>query len=87
MIESIAGVHIVDFFVLIIVFFSALIALIRGFAREFLGILGWVGAVFVTLYGLPYIRPVARNMVDNPIIADIGGGAFLLSTHSLLSHL
>jgi membrane protein required for colicin V production len=47
----------VDIVVLGVLAISALLAFVRGFVREVLGIGAWVGAVIVALWGYPYARP------------------------------
>jgi membrane protein required for colicin V production len=47
----------VDIVVLGVLAISALLAFMRGFVREVLGIGSWVGAVIVSIWGFPYARP------------------------------
>lgn len=75
--ETIMGINIPDLALLAVIIISTLISLMRGFAREFLGILGWIGAVFITLYGFKYVRPLVRHWIETTIIADITAGAVL----------
>ena len=56
---------------------SALIAFGRGFVHELLAVAGWVGAVFATIYGLPYLKPYAREMIAIGLIADFVAGAVI----------
>lgn len=62
----------VDGALIVVLLGSCLIGLVRGFTREFLGIVNWVGAIFLTLYGFPLLSPMARSHISNPFIADIG---------------
>lgn len=73
-----------------ILLISALLAYARGFVHEVLSLLGWVGAAVITLYGFPYVKPYARDLLpDMPMIADLAAGAVLfvvaLMTLSILS--
>ena len=47
----------VDIVVLGVLAISALLAFLRGFVREVLGIGSWIGAVIVAIWGFPYARP------------------------------
>jgi membrane protein required for colicin V production len=50
----------VDLVVLGVVVVSAVLALMRGFVREVLGIGAWVGAAIVALWGAPGLEPRVR---------------------------
>lgn len=71
----------IDFAVLIILGLSIVIGILRGATREILGIAGWVGAFVVVFYGLPLFRPLGRQYIHNPMIADaiVAGILFILS--------
>lgn len=62
-----------DGIILLCILFSGIFALYRGLVRELLGITAWILAVLGALYGLIYVRPYFRKMIDNPTIADIIG--------------
>jgi membrane protein required for colicin V production len=47
----------VDLIVLGVLAISALLAFMRGFVREVLGVGSWVGAIIVAIWGFPYARP------------------------------
>ncbi len=66
-----------DLIVLLVLVLSALLAFARGFVHEVLAVAGWIGAILATIYGLPYVRPYARTLVDNPAVADIAAGLAL----------
>lgn len=66
-----------DVIVVLVLLISALLAFARGFVHEVLAVGGWVGAVVVTIYGLPWVRPYARMLVDDPTLADVGAGLVL----------
>lgn len=50
---------------------SCLVGLLRGFTRELLGIINWVGAILLTLYGVSVLTPFARSHITNPFVADM----------------
>lgn len=66
-----------DITVGVIVLISAVIAYARGLVHEVLAVAAWVGAFFAALYGFPYLRPLARQMVEIEIIADFGAGVVI----------
>ena len=79
-----------DIIVLAILAISALFAFFRGFVKEVLSIMGWVGAALVAIWGFPYARPLARNLIPYPEIADVATGAVLfivaLVVFGLIAH-
>ncbi|MEQ8196273.1 MAG: CvpA family protein [Rhodospirillales bacterium] len=66
-----------DLAVLFIVLLSALLAFARGFVHEVLSIAGWVGAIFATIYGFPYVKPFARDLISWKFVADIAAGTVI----------
>jgi membrane protein required for colicin V production len=70
-----------DLAVLGIVLLSAIFAFARGFVREALSIVAWVGAGAVTLYGFNWVytqvEPLAHNALLSQLIA--GFGLFVVS--------
>ncbi len=67
----------VDIAVGLVLLISAFLAYSRGFVHELLSVAGWIGAILVTLYGLPLIKPYARQLISYEIIADVGSGIIL----------
>ena len=66
----------VDYVILGIVGLSALISIIRGFVREALSLLGWIGAIWI---GLTFCKPVAVLMTDLVSVPSVRvAGAFLV---------
>src|SRR5690606_15424204 len=59
-----------DLLVAGVLIFSGLLALWRGFVKEVLSLLGWVGAAVGAVYLFPYLRPVARTYIANSFLAD-----------------
>lgn len=61
-----------DVVVLLVVVLSGLLAFARGFVHEVLAVGGWVGAILATIYGLPYVRPFAQQMIGTDPVPVIG---------------
>lgn len=84
------GLQILDAVVLVVLTVSGIFAFMRGFVHELLALGGWVGASFVALYGLPLVRPLARNWISLSWAADIAAGALLfvgsLAVFALVTH-
>ena len=66
-----------DWAALAVVLVSAVVALARGFVREVLAIVGWIGAILGTLYAFPFAQQIARKYIEWPIVADIVAGVVL----------
>ena len=71
----------VDLAVIAVILLSALFAFARGFVREALSIVAWVGAALITLYGFHYVDGIVAKFVTTPLLADLiaGAGLFLVS--------
>ncbi len=67
----------VDIAVGLVLLISAFLAYSRGLVHELLSVAGWLGAIGVTFYGLPLIRPYARELISYEIAADVGAGIIL----------
>ncbi|MBV9653282.1 MAG: CvpA family protein [Acetobacteraceae bacterium] len=70
----------VDLAVFGVLAISALLAFVRGFAREVLGIGAWVGALFVAMWAFPFGRPHVRAWLGQPDLVDpvTFGGVFVI---------
>ena len=70
----------VDFVVLLVVAFSAMMAFMRGFVREILGLGAWIGAGVTAYVFFPTVQPIMRKTIGNPDLADpiAFGGVFLV---------
>jgi len=68
-------INAVDVAVLAVLLISAVLAFLRGFVHEVLGIGAWVGAALATLYGFPHAQPHARDLIAIDLVADIVAGA------------
>jgi membrane protein required for colicin V production len=67
-------VNFVDIVVLAVIGLSTLLALGRGFVKEVLSVLGWIGAAiatFLIFFYVPQVREFARAQITEPVIADI----------------
>ena len=74
-----------DIGVIAIIGLSAVFAFARGFVREALSIVAWVGAGFVALYGHDYVIAIVDRMVHNPLLSQLiaWGGLFIASLIAL----
>ena len=59
-----------DFVLLAVVAVSAIVAFVRGFVREVLGIAAWAAAAYVAYVAYPAANPVVRGWISNRHIAD-----------------
>lgn len=65
---------------------SGVLAFVRGFIQEVLSIGAWIGAIVATIFGLPHVKPIAREFIPNTLLADVvAGGAIFLVTLVFLS--
>lgn len=70
-------VNVVDLAVLAVLLVSAVFAYARGFMHEILSIGGWIGAIFATIYGFPYVQPYARDLIPIQLAADLAAGVVI----------
>jgi membrane protein required for colicin V production len=70
-------VNTLDLIVLLVIGVSGLFAFARGFVREALSIGAWIASGFVAIYGFPHARPIARDLIGNPTVADVVAAAVL----------
>ena len=70
-----------DLAVLGVIALSAVFAFARGFVREALSIVAWVGASLITLYGFSSVYEIVVRFVTTPLLADLvaGAGLFVIS--------
>jgi len=70
-----------DLGVIGIVVLSAIFAFARGFVREALSIVAWVGAAAVTLYGFNWAYAQVDPHIKNPLLSQVvaGLGLFVVS--------
>ncbi len=83
---------ILDIILLVAIFISTVISVLRGFTKEVLSITGWLLAIFGTLYSFPYTKPLAHTYITIDWLADgvlfavtflIILGSFFLISNSL----
>ena len=74
-------VNALDIGIAVLVLISAVLAYVRGLVHEVLSLAGWIGAIFATFYGFPFLHPYARQLITIDIVADFGAGIviFVLS--------
>src|SRR5713101_7835497 len=70
-----------DLGIIAIVVLSAIFAFARGFVREALSIVAWVGAAAITLYGFNWVYARVDPMVHNALLSQLiaGFGLFVVS--------
>ncbi len=74
-----------DVGLVIVLILSGLLAFVRGFIQEVLSIGAWIGAILATIFGLPYVKPFAREFISPTMLADVAaGGAIFLVTLVIL---
>ena len=82
--------YLADIIVVAIIGLSALFGFIRGFLREVLSIGAWIVAGLATYFGLPYLRPFARQYISHELFADVATGVAIflvvLVLASVISH-
>jgi membrane protein required for colicin V production len=70
-----------DIAVIVIIVLSAVFAFARGFVREALSIVAWVGAAAITIYGFNPVLLAVSPIVNNVLLAQLiaGFGLFVVS--------
>jgi len=70
-----------DIAVIAIIVLSAIFAFARGFVREALSIVAWVGAAAITVYGFVPVLALVDPLVKNPLLSQLiaGFGLFVVS--------
>lgn len=69
--EPSATFTLLDFIMIGVVGLSAFFGFMRGVTREVLTIGSWVLAIFTTLYGIDYFKPLVYSFMGNSFISDI----------------
>ncbi len=72
-----SAINMVDIGVIAVLLISALLAYARGLVHEVLALAAWIGAIFATLYGFPFLQPHARKLTTIDIVADFGAGVVI----------
>jgi membrane protein required for colicin V production len=70
-----------DIAIALVLLVSGVLAFVRGFVRELLHILAWVGAAAVAIYGFPFLQPVLLRYLQPELLANLatGAGLFVVS--------
>lgn len=66
-----------DLAILGVLLISGLLALVRGFVRELLHILAWIGAAVIAVKAFPLAEPLTAQYLQPPLLADLAAGAGL----------
>ncbi len=66
------GFHMTDIAVVIIVLISGVLAFLRGFVREALGIAAWIGAAFIAMQVQPLTMGLAMDLIGMEVVAKYG---------------
>ncbi len=81
-------VNVTDLGILAVLAVSGLLAFARGFLREVLSVGAWVGAAAATIYGFPLAKPLLRDYIAIPLLADaITGVVIFVVTLGILAAL
>ncbi|MGF1625890.1 MAG: CvpA family protein [Alphaproteobacteria bacterium] len=77
----VAGVHVVDIGVVVVLLMSALLGLVRGFTRELFSILAWVGAAAISYFAYPYVQPWLNDLIGIELLSELGSavGVFIIA--------
>ena len=67
-------INLTDAVVVLVILISGLLAFFRGLVHEVLAVISWIGAALATIYGFPYARPYATELITVPLIADADTG-------------
>jgi membrane protein required for colicin V production len=60
----------VDGIVIAVLVLAGVLAFMRGFVREALGIAAWIGAAYAAYRAFPFVEPRVRRVIDDVAIAD-----------------
>jgi len=67
-----------DVVFLVIVFVSALVAIVRGVTKELLSVIGWVLAAVAVYYLLPVVNPITQKYIASEVLAGLVSGMVIL---------
>jgi len=67
-----------DYAIFAIIFFSVLIAFVRGFVASLLSLIGWIASIFLSYLMYPAIEPAITSKISSQIVAMVVGHVGLL---------
>jgi len=70
-------INVVDIAVGATLLISGVFAYVRGLVHEILSVLGWIGAIAATVFGFPYVKPFARDLIPVALAADLAAGVVI----------
>ncbi len=73
MVDAQLSINLFDGIVFGLLFMLAMLSMFRGFIREVLSFIGWVGAAFITLHSVKGVSNSILPHVDSPMVATIIG--------------
>jgi len=80
---DLSPINLTDIAVALVILFSGLFALFRGFVHEILSVASWVGAAAATLVAFPFAQPEVRKVIAIPLVADLAAGIAIFLPNSL----
>ena len=76
MVDAQLNINMFDGIVFGVLFLSALVSFFRGFIREFISLLAWIGAALITLYLVEdvakFLKPYAKEGYGGCDVCDAG---------------
>ncbi len=76
----VSGITPLDIGIGLLLLVSGILAYTRGLVQEGLSIAGWIGAIFITIYGFPYLQPYAQKLITIEIVANFTAGIVIFIT-------
>lgn len=67
-------INVIDIGVFAVLLISGVLAYARGFVHEVMSVAGWLGAILATIFGYPYAKPIARDLIPVDLAADLTAG-------------
>lgn len=79
-----SDIHTFDVAVIGLLLLSAIVAWSRGFVREVLSLLSWVGAVLVTVYAFEIVQPYVKQIITIDLFANVATALGLFTVTLIL---
>lgn len=76
--------ELIDVCFVAILIISGILAYLRGFVREILALVAWIGATLIAIYGFSTVEPLAKELVENEHLAEMLTGVGLFVTSLLI---